>query len=241
LIITNFDRIRVINLRERSDRRMAMVREFQALGASNHPKLAFHEAVRTSTAGPWRSIGEHGCFLSHLAVIREAAEANESVLVLEDDCDFTRAAHGDLPVMDVLWGGYKLHETHIEGAHCIGFSAKAAKRLVPYLTALLDQTSPPPVDGAYILFCRDNPDLRVLACSPMLAVQRPSDSNIATSSRGNKCPLLRNVVKATRPLKRALKRRIHIQGEGQDAFEALINRLKFDASKSADPEKWQGS
>jgi glycosyl transferase family 25 len=240
LIIANFDRVRVINLRERSDRRMAMVREFRALGASNHAKIAFHDAVRPRTALPWRSIGEHGCFLSHLAVIKDAAEANESVLVLEDDCDFTRAAHRDLPVVDVLWGGYKLHEAHIEGAHCIGFSAKAARRLVPYLAELLNQTSPPPVDGAYILFCRDNPDLRVLACSPMLAVQRPSDSNIAASSRANH-PLLRSAVRATRPLKRALKRRINIQGQGQGAFEALINRLKFDASRAADPEKSQGS
>lgn len=226
MITDNFDRIRVINLAERTDRRNDMIGEFKALGVWGDPKIAFHPASRVESAAPWRSIGEHGCFLSHLAVIEEAAAADESVLLLEDDCDFTRAARDELPRVDVLWGGYVLRERHIEGAHCMGFSARAAKRLVPYLRALLEHPSPAPVDGAYILFCRDNPDLEVLACSPMLAVQRPSLSNIAGASAMGKNAVLQPGVSLGRRIKRALKRRWNIRGQGQQAFNQLVDRLR---------------
>jgi glycosyl transferase family 25 len=226
VITSNFDRVRVINLAERTDRRDDMIGEFKALGVWGDPKIAFHSATRAVAAAPWRSNGEHGCFLSHLEVIEEAAAAGESVLLLEDDCDFTSAAKGDLPRVDVLWGGYALHERHIEGAHCMGFSARAAKRLAPYLRALLDHPSPAPVDGAYILFCRDNPDLQVLACSPMLAVQRPSPSNIAGASAVGSSALLQPGVSIGRRVKRALKRRLNTRGQGQQAFDQLVDQLR---------------
>lgn len=204
-----------------------MVREFQAFGVWGRSEIAFSDAVRPASAAPWRSVGERGCYLSHLKVLSEAAEAQESILLLEDDCDFTRAARQIQPDVDILWGGYTLREHHIEGAHCIGFSARAAKRLVHYLSDWLDQPSPPPVDGAYILFCRDNPDIRVHACSPMLAVQRPSNSDIATREEAAAGGALRqSTVTALRVAKRFLKRRINTRGQGQAAFEQLIERLK---------------
>lgn len=226
VITTDFDRVRVVNLPERTDRRAEMIREFKALGVWGDPKIDFHPATRATIATPWRSKGEHGCFLSHLAVLEEAAKAGDSVLLLEDDCDFTLPARRDVPPVDVLWGGYSLEERHIEGAHCMGFSAEAAKRLVPYLRALLHHPSPAPVDGAYILFCRDNPDLKVLACSPMLAVQRPSTSDIAGPSTVGRSSLLQPIVTLGRGVKRALKRRINISGQGQQAFDQLVSRLK---------------
>ncbi|WP_152569429.1 MULTISPECIES: hypothetical protein [Sphingomonas] len=203
-----------------------MIGELSRIGLWGRPNVSFSDATRTAGAAPWRSIGEHGCYLSHLRVLSEAAEAEESVLLLEDDCDFTRAATSQQPDVDVLWGGYTLREKHIEGAHCVGFSARAAQRLVPYLTDWLDHPSPPPVDGAYILFLRDNPDLSVHACSPMLAVQRPSDSDIAGAFASGGNPALLPAIRVARAGKRFLKRRLNIQGQGQAAFEALVERLR---------------
>lgn len=226
MYLSDFDRVRVINLPERTDRRAEMIGELTSLGLWGKANVEFSDATRTLSAAPWRSVGEHGCYLSHLEVLREAAAANESVLLLEDDCDFTSTARQEQPDVDVLWGGYVLRERHIEGAHCMGFSAAVVRRLVPYLTAWLDHPSPPPVDGAYILFCRDNPDVRVHACSPMLAVQRPSDSDIATRAGMHKQASLRPALLAVRSLKRALKRRLNLRGQGQAEFEQLVERLR---------------
>lgn len=226
MYLSDYDRVRVINLAERTDRRAEMIKELEFLGLWGKPHVAISNATRTTVAAPWRGIGEHGCYLSHLKVLSEAAEANESILVLEDDCDFTRAAKSEQPNADVLWGGYTLREKHIEGAHCIGFSARTVKRLTAYLTDWLDHPSPPPVDGAYILFCRDNPDLSVVACSPMLAVQRPSDSDIAGSAGRDGTAALRPAIAAARKGKRFLKRRFNTRGQGQEAFDQLVERLK---------------
>ena len=68
------------------------------------------------------------------------------MLILEDDVDFTPAAvsWGRPNDCDIAYGGYfpadpnDLQSTDIIGAHCIGFSARAAQALAPFLSDLLD-------------------------------------------------------------------------------------------------------
>ena len=108
--------------------------------------------------------------------MREAAECSASVLILEDDADFTEAARqaGPSEPFDIFYGGYiaftpeRLQESDIMGTHCMGFSASAAAVLVPYLEGLLRLDDPPPIDGAYIWFRRNHPQLVTLFADPVL-------------------------------------------------------------------------
>ena len=182
-----FDFIRVINLPGRVDRRRQMLAELQRVGLGDDGRVAFVEAIKSDTAAPWRLNGERGVFLSHLKVLREAAAKNASVLILEDDADFTGAAPATEIEDDVaiFYGGYQasdpadLHSSDIIGAHCMGFSAETVRALVPYLEALFDHPSPPPIDGAYVWFRRANPEMKTQFAEPAVAVQRSSRSDIA--------------------------------------------------------------
>jgi glycosyl transferase family 25 len=203
-----FQRIRIINLPSRKDRRREMLGELRRIGLAGDPRVAFFEAVQRDDPRPWRRIGERGCFESHLAILREAARAGESVLILEDDADFTRAALKPQPEAAVLWGGYTYYgDDHIEGAHCMGFSAVAAARLVPFLESLKNHPSPPPVDGAYVWFKKANPDIRFHFCSPVIAVQRPSMSDIAAPHVLDHFAFTRPLLTVLRAIKRTLRRR----------------------------------
>src|SRR5690606_14601443 len=103
-----YDRVRIVSLAERTDRRRDMRAEFHKIGAAGDLKTIFFDAIKIADPGPFRSCGSHGCYLSHLAILREAATANESVLILQDDCEFLPgAAEYQLPAgVDVFYGGY---------------------------------------------------------------------------------------------------------------------------------------
>lgn len=211
-----YQRVVVINLPERVDRRRQMESELKAIGAAE--RVRFFPACKPQNAGPFQSKGEHGCYLSHLTILKEAAAANESVLILEDDCDFTAAVRRPRPQSDLMWGGYKIHEEWIEGSHCMGFSAATVHRVVPYLEQLMID-GPIPMDGSYIWFCRDNPDIVVDACNPPIAVQRPSRSDIKDAGG---LPHNSPITSIVHSAKRAVKRRMLWTGD----FQQLVERLR---------------
>lgn len=215
-LFSGFDRIRIINLPSRSDRRAEMMGELQRLGLGDDPRVEFADGVivKPQDMHPWRAPGEKGVFLAQLNVLREAAAANESILILEDDVDFTSAARSwSRPQgVDIAYGGYMasdpdhLETSDIAGAHCIGFSARAAKALVPFLEALFDHESPPPIDGAYVWFRRQRDGFTTKFARPVVAVQRPSRSDITPNLRLDGNPLLRGPVGAARRFKRKFRR-----------------------------------
>ena len=217
--LSAFDLIRIINLPMRTDRRQQMERELRRIGLAKDPRISFHAAVAPDNPEPFRRRGEKGVFLSHLAVLREAASKDASVLILEDDADFTAALlTGEPPAANgIFYGGYQaatpddLHGSDIIGAHCMGFSAEVAKALVPYLTALLDHSSPPPIDGAYVWFRRSFPEVPTTFAVPPIALQRPSRSDIAPLRFFDRIPLLRGAAGHARRVKRRMQRR------GQDS------------------------
>lgn len=183
-----FDRIIIINLEKRADRRTEMRRELARIGLADDPRVRFFPAIEPSDPGRWKSIGEHGCFMSHRAVVHAAAGAGESLLLLEDDCDFTDAAlssdwgRGS----DVFYGGYWVpdfadpHQGIVQGAHCMGFSARAVKALASFFDGTLENPgSPPPADGVYVDFRREHPDMVANFALPQIAVQRQSASDIS--------------------------------------------------------------
>jgi glycosyl transferase family 25 len=197
-----FDSIRILNLPHRADRRREILKELRRFGLADDPRVSFFRAATAEVAGGFSSKSVHGCFASHLALLETAAEAGERVLVLEDDCDFNSAAWNfQLPAdWDIFYGGYladdpnDLENSNIIGAHCMGYSPRAVKRLAAYLRQLLDDpqfapdpkaaadplfdpTIKPPFDGAIVWFRRANPDLKGVFAQ--IAVQRSSRSDIA--------------------------------------------------------------
>ena len=210
-----FDLIRVINLPSRTDRRRQMERELKRIGLAHDPRVAFFPAIAPADHLPFRAIGEKGVFLSHLAILRAAAQRQASVLILEDDADFTTALERGQPAecRGIFYGGHeaatpdRLHDSDIIGAHCMGFSAPVAQALVPYLTALLNHPSPPPIDGAYVWYRRSHPEVPTDFAVPPIAVQRPSRSDIARLRFFDRVPVLREAAGHARALKRKLQQR----------------------------------
>lgn len=209
-----FETIRIINLVERRDRRREMERELARIGLTGDPRVAYFPAIRPSAAGDFTSIGARGVYQSQLAILREAAEAGRSVLILEDDCDFTAAAAGyDFGSdWDIFYGGYyatdpgNLHTSDIVGAHMMGFTAAAARRIVAYLDALTYEGIHPPIDAAYIWFRRAYPEVATRFAVPPLGIQRSSRSDIATIRFYDRNPITRPLANLLRHVVRARRR-----------------------------------
>ena len=90
-VFAPFLQIRIINLPARRDRRRQMEAELRRAGLGADPRVAFFPGIVSPDHAPFRARGEKGVFLSHLSILREAAKAGASVLILEDDADFTPA------------------------------------------------------------------------------------------------------------------------------------------------------
>jgi glycosyl transferase family 25 len=82
-----FPMTRIINLRERHDRRREVVKELGAVGMlPGSGGVEFIDAIRPANAAGFPTPAVRGCFLSHLEILREAkALGSESVLIIEDD------------------------------------------------------------------------------------------------------------------------------------------------------------
>lgn len=211
-----YDRVRVVNLPQRTDRRAEMERELARAGISGDPRVAFFPAIACTDSGPFRRMGSHGAFQSHLALLRDAAAAGESILILQDDCNFLLPElerHQPDPGVDIFYGGYvasdpaNLPESDIIGAHFMGFSARAAAVAADYLSRYLepdfaldakaaaqpgfDPAIRPPIDGAFVWMRRAHPEL--VTRFAMLGVQRRSRTDIGDQRLFDRIPGLRSI------------------------------------------------
>lgn len=206
-ILDEFDRICVINLPERTDRRMAVQRELERVGTGfSNSKVQLFAATRCSEALGFPSPSVRGCFLSHLSVIRNArADGLRNVLVLEDDVALSPllTPYSGLlreEVVSQSWGF--LYFGHVERlasvetprvipfdgplmtAHCYAISASVLDPLIEYLEAVLQREPGDPrggpmhYDGALTMFRQANPHILTLIAQPSLASQRSSRSDI---------------------------------------------------------------
>lgn len=218
MLLSDYDRVRIINLPERSDRRREMNKQLKIAGLTG-ANVAYFPAVRPDSAGPFTSRGMYGSFLSHKGVLEEAAKANESVLILEDDCNFLPAAKDyDIPPCDIFYGSHGDDADVIIGAHCMGFSADAVTKVSAYLA---DYTSPdfatdpiaskevgydpnirPPIDGAYVWFRRAHPELATRFA--FLTYQRPSRSDCTPAGTLDRIPIIRDIVEFGRRVREAI-------------------------------------
>lgn len=88
--IDYFDKIYIINLETRADRRAEIAAQLKKINlALDHPKICVFSAIKPSFAGEFPSIGAKGCFLSHLGVLKDIKQQQyKKVLIFEDDLDF---------------------------------------------------------------------------------------------------------------------------------------------------------
>ena len=224
-VFASFDRIRIVNLASRRDRRTEMEEQLSRVGLLGDPRVEFFEALSYPDPGPFRRIGSRGAFMSHLALLREAAAAQQSILILQDDCDFIFPdiySYEMTGAADVFYGGYDasdpddLASSDIIGAHFMGFSPRAVIAATDYLTRYLgpgfspdalaashpgfDPAIRPPIDGAMVWFRRAHPELRTVFA--MLGVQRSSRTDIGDQRWFDKVPGLRSVAESTRKFMR---------------------------------------
>jgi glycosyl transferase family 25 len=227
-LFDGFDRIRIVNLESRADRRREMERQLARVGLSGDPRVEFFKAIRTANPGPFRRAGSHGAYLSHVHLLQQAGEAGESILILQDDCDFLFAeieGYRLPPSWDIFYGGYTaddpqgLEASDIVGAHFMGFSPAAASLACEYLLQLyhfpdfpadpraargegFDPAIRPPIDGALVWFRRAHPEMKTVFA--MLSHQRSSRTDIGDRRWFDKLPGLRGLAEAARKSKRSL-------------------------------------
>lgn len=225
MLFDRFDQIRIVSLPERNDRRRFMSRQLKHLGLIDDPRVQFFDAYKTPDPGLFRKAGSHGCFLSHLEILRSAAEHNQSVLILQDDCEFFPEVRTYvLPECDVFYGGYYTNDEsltgEIIGAHFMGFSRIAASKAAAYLARYLDPSFPPdksasqepgfderirpPIDGAFVWFRRAHPELRTEFA--VLSRQISSRSDISPHL-ADRLPVFRGAAALLRQIRSAARAR----------------------------------
>ena len=226
-----FDAIYVINLPTRTDRREEMAMQLASVGlAFDSPQVTLFPAVRPTDAGGFESIGARGCFSSHLEALR-ATRGRKSVLILEDDLDFVPGMRVP-PLPDdwgIFYGGAK-HSVDSTGrltqagsrdiiicAHFVAFNGAVIERVIAYLEAMLQRPTGDPaggpmhVDGAYVHFRADNPDVITYLATPDLGYQRPSRTDIHRLRWFDRMPWVRDIAQFARRTihSRLPKRRDH--------------------------------
>jgi glycosyl transferase family 25 len=230
-IFAPFEQVRIVNLLDRPDRRREMIRELARVGGMA-PNIGFYDARRPTEPGGFPSIGARGCFDSQLAVLRSARDAKvQSLLLLEDDLDFTRDGHARLATLlpelfgqpwDMFYGAHVLAGNGRQGlvrlaadepvltASFVGFAGHVLGPLVDFLEGILGRPPGSPdygpmhVDGAYTVFRLLHPQCVTFAAFPALGHQRSSPSDITP---GN---MLLDRWSGTRPIAALLRRGLNM-------------------------------
>ena len=95
-----FQRVYVVNLPERKDRRKLIVKELDEAGIPLTPhRVEIFPAIRPDEAGGFPSIGARGCFSSHVAILKQAKQQGlNNILIVEDDLEISAKFRTDQAV-----------------------------------------------------------------------------------------------------------------------------------------------
>jgi glycosyl transferase, family 25 len=229
-----FDRIFIINLPERADRRAEMLKELEQAGLPLEPgRIEFFPAVKVADAAGFDNAGYHGCFRSHLEVLQKARAAGaRRLLVLEDDAALSPRMHQDEEGLveqlqsrpwGIVWLGHQLEgpadrPTELRpypGAvllsHFYAVNGTCLDRLIDFFESALRRPAGDPdggpmsPDGALNFFLGRNPDVAGWVTTPNFGWQRSSRSDIMPRWFDG-VPGLRQSVAMLRHVKRWLKK-----------------------------------
>jgi hypothetical protein len=217
----------VINLPHRTDRRAAMRKELARIGWH----AEFFPAIRPTEPAGFPSIGARGCFLSHLAVLKQAAQDDvERLIMLEDDLSFSSDFSRRWPqaiealqghdwavfypghILDDLPAGLSLlsSSTAVRCTHFMMIHRAAVPVLIDGLETILSRPPGHPsggamhVDGAYSTLRMQTPGLKTYACWPVLGYQRPSRTDVGKQKWFDRIEVLSPLVCAGRNAKTKL-------------------------------------
>lgn len=230
-IIEYFDKIYIINLPYRQDRRDEIEQQLQSIGTSlSHEKINLFSAIRPEDAGEFDSIGTKGCFLSHLSILKNAKQNSyDRILILEDDVNFTKdfrnQAHQTLAFLknnrwNIFYGGHILDLDNyndnlvevspldrIVTSHFIAIQGQAINTLFNELSLMLNRKSgdqkggPMHVDGAYSTIRKKYPEYTTYVANPAMGYQRASRTDIHQNKWFDKIPVIKQIVSLLRKFK----------------------------------------
>lgn len=169
-----FERIFIINLPSRTDRRSEMAAQLKAIGLSlTQANVELFPAVRPDAPEGFSSIGARGCFMSHLGVLRSAQQQGlQRVAIFEDDLDFAMGFNARMQALvqqltatdwSIFYGGYRMTrpagrplgaglrkasvDEAIETTHFVAFQGEAIAAAVQHLERLLGRPAGHPEGG----------------------------------------------------------------------------------------------
>jgi hypothetical protein len=207
-ILDYFDRLAIINLPDRDDRRRALTKELRACGIDiDGPKVVIPAAPMPATPNGFRSRGVYGSFLSHVEIIEAAyKDGLETVWTLEDDAIFSRrfrlqqdqiarylrenewdlcfighSAGKELPNSPT---GLLRYSGPFIWAHSYAVHRRVMPRLIEYVRGSEAREEGHPeggkiyIDAAYFFFRQCNPVVVSIVSSPVLSVQKGSPSSL---------------------------------------------------------------
>jgi len=171
--LDHFDRVYVINLVSRADRRQEMSEQLRAIGRDlGQLNVQLFEASRPDDPAGFPSLGARGCFMSHLRILQDAsAKGYERILILEDDLNFSPNFVADAgPVFDALsqsdwavfYGGYEaltakpavggglarlLPSDSLRTTHFVALRKPAIEEAASYLAEMLARPAGDPAGG----------------------------------------------------------------------------------------------
>jgi len=167
-----FDRVFIINLPSRADRRREMDRQLRNIGLGlDAPLIELFPALRPTERGEFDSVGARGCFMSHRSVLQKATAAGYSrILILEDDVNFVPGFTEQLSRVvaalaiapwQMFYGGYRVAderdlpagipayscERRVLLAHFVAFQSPAIQLAAAHLETLLSRPGGDPRGG----------------------------------------------------------------------------------------------
>ena len=230
-----FDQVRIINLRERADRRAGVEKELARIGFPEIvPPLSFYVAERPAPV-PAGEYAPKGSLISHREVIREGLAAGaERLLVIEDDVFFTEPDAGALDRLldamgraqwDIIYFGRLSGEGEpgdgplrrcrggVIGGHFYGMTRPYMENVLGFLDSLgkpelgMGEVRPVFRDGAFGLYAERNPQVRQFLAEPSFAGQRSSRTDLHRLAVYDRLPGLRDLAAAARNLRNSLRKR----------------------------------
>lgn len=228
-----FDSIRIVNLESRGDRRREVIHELAKLSITiDENNVKFSPAVKPETPNGFPSVGARGCFMSHLAILKQAYAAGvKNLLVLEDDVNFTPTISQTLPAIflemdnldwDICYFGhhlslekssnslFKRYYEGIQTTHFYAVSRNVMPQLISFLELILTRPPGDPdggpmhVDGAISTFRAQNPKVKTIVLCDPIGYRRPSRTDIHALRLYDRIPVIKEIMGLCRKLKNNL-------------------------------------